>query len=36
VWPTSAGMNPTATIAALALRFTEQLIESRREQQVAA
>ena len=29
VWPTSAGMNPTATIAALALRFTEQLIESR-------
>ena len=36
VWPTSAGMNPTATIAALALRFTEQLIESRREQRVAA
>jgi choline dehydrogenase-like flavoprotein len=36
VWPTSAGMNPTATIAALALRFTEQLIGSRREQQVAA
>jgi choline dehydrogenase-like flavoprotein len=36
VWPTSAGMNPTATIAALALRFTEQLIESRREQKVAA
>ena len=29
VWPTSAGMNPTATIAALALRFTDQLIESR-------
>jgi choline dehydrogenase-like flavoprotein len=36
VWPTSAGMNPTATIAALALRFTEQLIESSREQRVAA
>ncbi len=36
VWPTSAGMNPTATIAALALRFTEQLIASRREQKVAA
>jgi hypothetical protein len=29
-------MNPTATIAALALRFTEQLIQSRREQRVAA
>jgi choline dehydrogenase-like flavoprotein len=36
VWPTSAGMNPTATIAALALRFTDQLIEARREQRVAA
>ena len=37
VWPTSAGMNPTATIAALALRFTDQLIESRRaSQRVAA
>jgi choline dehydrogenase-like flavoprotein len=36
VWPTSAGMNPTATIAALALRFTDQLIESRREQRIAA
>ncbi|HWK29753.1 MAG TPA: GMC family oxidoreductase [Solirubrobacter sp.] len=36
VWPTSAGMNPTATIAALALRFTEQLIEARRSQEVAA
>ena len=29
VWPTSAGMNPTATIAALALRCTERLIEQR-------
>jgi choline dehydrogenase-like flavoprotein len=36
VWPTSSGMNPTATIAALALRFAERLIEQRREQRVAA
>jgi choline dehydrogenase-like flavoprotein len=36
VWPTSAGMNPTATIAAMALRFTDQLIESRRAQRIAA
>jgi choline dehydrogenase-like flavoprotein len=36
VWPTSAGMNPTATIAAVALRFTEQLIAQRREQRVSA
>ena len=35
-WPTSAGMNPTATIAALALRNTEALIASRRLQAVAA
>ena len=35
-WPTSAGMNPTATIAAMALRSTEHLIESRRELAVAA
>ena len=34
-WPTSAGMNPTATIAALALRNTEHLIEGRRLQEVA-
>jgi len=32
IWPTSAGMNPTATIAAVALRCTEHLIEERREQ----
>jgi choline dehydrogenase-like flavoprotein len=32
VWPTSSGMNPTATIAALALRFTDHLIAERREQ----
>jgi choline dehydrogenase-like flavoprotein len=31
-WPTSSGMNPTATIAAMALRFTEHLIEERRDQ----
>jgi choline dehydrogenase-like flavoprotein len=36
VWPTSSGMNPTATIAALALRSTEHLIETRRDQKVAA
>jgi len=35
-WPTSAGMNPTATIAALSLRNTEALIETRRLQAVAA
>jgi choline dehydrogenase-like flavoprotein len=35
-WPTSAGMNPTATIAALSLRNTDALIESRRLQAVAA
>ncbi len=36
VWPTSSGMNPTATIAALALRNTEHLIDHRGEQRVAA
>ena len=36
VWPTSSGMNPTATIAALALRFTEHLIEERRGQRTAS
>ena len=35
LWPTSSGMNPTATIAALALRCTEHLIENRREQKEA-
>ncbi len=34
VWPTSAGMNPTATIAALALRFVDRLIEGRRNQAI--
>ena len=36
MWPTSAGMNPTATIAAMALRFAERLIESRRDMQLVA
>jgi choline dehydrogenase-like flavoprotein len=36
VWPTSSGMNPTATIAALALRWTEHLIDERQNQKVAA
>jgi choline dehydrogenase-like flavoprotein len=35
-WPTSSGMNPTATIAAMALRSAEHLIEARRELAVAA
>jgi hypothetical protein len=35
VWPTSSGMNPTATIAALALRFAEHLVGNRRDQPVA-
>lgn len=36
VWPTSSGMNPTATIAALALRCTEHLIEERHKQETPA
>jgi choline dehydrogenase-like flavoprotein len=32
-WPTSSGMNPTATIAAMALRSAERLIEERRHQE---
>ena len=35
LWPTSSGMNPTATIAALALRCAEHLAENRRDQKVA-
>ena len=35
IWPTSSGMNPTATIAALALRCAEHLVEERRHQKVA-
>ncbi len=33
-WPTSSGMNPTATIAAMALRCAEHLIEQGRNQKV--
>jgi choline dehydrogenase-like flavoprotein len=36
IWPTSSGMNPTATIAALALRCAEHLVENRRSQIVPA
>jgi choline dehydrogenase-like flavoprotein len=34
IWPTSTGMNPTATIAALALRCTDQLVRTRSNQEV--
>jgi len=34
IWPTSSGMNPTATIAALALRCSDQLVRSRSNQEV--
>jgi choline dehydrogenase-like flavoprotein len=34
IWPTSSGMNPTATITALTLRCTEQLVRSRSNQEV--
>jgi choline dehydrogenase-like flavoprotein len=36
IWPTSSGMNPTATIAALALRCAEHLVEQRRNHTVPA
>ena len=36
IWPTSSGMNPTATIAALALRCAEHLVQNRRLQKVPA
>jgi choline dehydrogenase-like flavoprotein len=36
VWPTSAGVNPTATIVALALRATERLVREGALQQVPA
>jgi choline dehydrogenase-like flavoprotein len=36
IWPTSSGMNPTATIAALALRCAEHLVEERRSQKAPA
>jgi choline dehydrogenase-like flavoprotein len=35
IWPTSSGMNPTATIAAMTLWCAEKLVEERREQKVA-
>jgi choline dehydrogenase-like flavoprotein len=34
IWPTSSGMNPTATIAAMALRCAEHLALERRQQPV--
>jgi choline dehydrogenase-like flavoprotein len=34
IWPTSSGMNPTATIAALALRCADHLVEQRRTQRI--
>jgi len=34
VWPTSSGMNPTATIAAMSLRCTEHLVRQRSHQKV--
>ena len=33
-WPTSSGMNPTATIAAMALRCAEHLVEQRSHQKI--
>jgi choline dehydrogenase-like flavoprotein len=36
IWPTSSGMNPTATIAALALRCADHLVRERRHQPAAA
>jgi choline dehydrogenase-like flavoprotein len=36
IWPTSSGMNPTATIAALALRCADHLVAGRRNQEAAA
>jgi choline dehydrogenase-like flavoprotein len=34
IWPTSSGMNPTATIAALSLWCADHLVEERRKQKV--
>ena len=34
IWPTSSGMNPTATIAAMSLRCAEHLVQNRRNQEV--
>lgn len=35
IWPTSSGVNPTATMTALALRCTEHLIRERSEIKMA-
>lgn len=34
IWPTSSGMNPTATIAAMALRCADHLVQHRTQQEV--
>jgi choline dehydrogenase-like flavoprotein len=36
IWPTSSGMNPTATIAAMALRCADHLAKTRALQEVPA
>jgi choline dehydrogenase-like flavoprotein len=36
IWPTSSGMNPTATIAALALRCSDHLVHNRSNQETPA
>jgi choline dehydrogenase-like flavoprotein len=36
IWPTSSGMNPTATIAALSLRCSEHLVQGRSNQEIPA
>jgi choline dehydrogenase-like flavoprotein len=36
IWPTSSGMNPTATIAALSLRCADHLVRERANQEVPA
>jgi len=34
IWPTSSGMNPTATIAAMSLWCAEHLVQERRHQRI--
>ncbi|MCA9131105.1 MAG: GMC family oxidoreductase, partial [Planctomycetales bacterium] len=36
IWPTSSGMNPTATIAAMALRCADHLVKHKSTQKVPA
>jgi choline dehydrogenase-like flavoprotein len=36
IWPTSSGMNPTATISAMALRCSDHLVRERSNQKVPA